>query len=97
MARKKMLPKIVLPGLYFDNENWVPASQYPHFQIFTDRVLSETLMVSPMRVSQWRTSGTIPCNFSGSGSYAIYNLNDVLKALKLAGYLIDPNKKSLTL
>jgi len=94
MARKKRETSITLPGLFWDSEAWVEPSRYPNYTIFTDRILAKTLGVSPMRVQSWRTSGVIPCNFSGSGSYAVYNLNDVLKALKSAGYVQDPNLKS---
>ena len=94
MQRKKIAPKIVLPGLFFDGEAWVPAETYPNYLIFTDKVLAETLNVSRVTVGEWRASGLIPYTTSGSSAYAIYNLNAVLNALQRHGYRVDPNLKS---
>jgi len=96
MARKKRQKSIKIPGLYYDGERFVPAETYPNYTIFTDRVLAEVLQVSPMTISAWRDKNVIPFRMGG-GSYAIFDLNAVLEALQKAGYLIDPNKKSMEL
>jgi len=89
VERKK---RLILPGLYFDNQNWVPASRWPNYIIYTDVCLAQTLMVSPMRVGMWRNSGKIP--FEKKGNFHVYRLNEVLEALKKQGYEIDPKLKS---
>jgi len=94
MARKKREKSITLPGLFWDGETWAPASAYPNYTIFTSRVLAEALMVSPMTISTWRKENVIPFTLSGSGSFAIYNLNEVIEALLKAGYSQDKNKRS---
>ena len=87
--KKKM---IVLPGLVWDNEAWVPFTKYEGFACYTDRVLSEILNVTQPTVSNWRKSGIIP--FTMSGSFAQYSVNEVIRALLKAGYTQDSNLKS---
>ncbi len=96
MTRKKRETKIILPGLFYDSEKWVKAEAYSNFQVFTDRVLAELLGVSKMRVQTWRTSGMIPFETKGN-SFAVYDVNAVLKALQKQGYEINYTKKSLQL
>jgi hypothetical protein len=92
VERKK---RLILPGLIFDNQSWVPVSQYPNYQVFTDKVLAGVLNVSPMRVGMWRASGVIPYELSDlTGKYAAYNVNAVLEALRARVYTIDPTLKS---
>ena len=91
--RKIAEKRLKLPGLFWDGESWVKAEKYPAFTIFTDRVLSEILQVSPMTVSMWRKEDKIPFKILGS-SFAIYDLNLVLHALQEAGYQQDPKLKS---
>ena len=93
MARKKREKKIILPGLFWDGEQWIEVSKYPNYVCFTDRVLAEVLGVSKMRVQTWRASGTIPFSTNGN-SFAVYSINAVIKALKSAGYKQDLIKKS---
>lgn len=85
--------KLTLPGLFWDGERWVKAEQYPRFQIFTNKCLAQTLRVSQMTVSSWLDKNIIP--FRTSGSYAIFDMNLVLQALKTAGYSQDENLKSV--
>lgn len=91
--RKKRETTIKLPGLFWDNERWVPAEKYPNFTVYTDKVLAEILKVSPMRVSTWRNEKTIP--FKLMGGYAVYDVNAVIQALLKAGYQQDENLKSI--
>ena len=81
---KEREKRLTIPKYFWDNENWVEASKYPAFQVFTDRCLAEVLEVSPMRVGMWRTKGEIP--FEMKGSFAVYDLNAVIQALLLKGY-----------
>ena len=90
--RKKKKTTIVLPGLFFDNEKWLPAGSYPGFTVFTDVCLAGLLGVSKMRVQTWRMSGIIPAKMQGN--FAVYSLNAVLQALIKAGYKVDSNKQS---
>jgi len=90
--RKKKEKSIVLPGLFFDNQSFVPASKYPSFTIFTDICLAETLQVSANTVKTWRVMKVIPHTMQGN--FAVYDVNAVLKSLQEAGYTIDPTKKS---
>jgi len=85
--------RVVLPGLFFDNQKFVPAETYPAFTIFTDTFLAETLMVSVKRVEMWRKANVIP--FRMNGKHAVYDLNAVIVALKAAGYSQDKNLKSV--
>ena len=93
--RKKKETSIILPGLFYDMEKYVPASSYPGYTIFTDRVLAETLSVSPNTVKTWRISNVIP--FRMSGNFAVYDLNQVITALLKSGYKQDLTKKSRAL
>ena len=90
--RKKRNPTIVLPGLFWDSEAWVPAEKYPNFKVYSDKILAEILKVSPVRVQTWRTTNLIPHIMQGN--FAIYDVNAVLTALLNAGYKQDINKKT---
>jgi len=92
MDKKERKKRVTLPGLYFDNQRFVPASQYPGFTVYTDKGLADLLNVSPMRVGMWRSSNKIP--YKMSGNYAVYSVNAVLEALQKQGYEVDPNLKS---
>lgn len=94
MARKIAQKRLKIPTLFFNGQAWEPISQYPHFQVFTDKILAEVLQVSPMTISAWRAKNVIPFNFTLTGSYAVYNVNEVIAALKAAGYKVDPTLKS---
>jgi len=90
--RKQKSKMIVLPGLIWDNERWVPISHYSHFVCYTDKILGEILGVSQGIVGQWRHNGIIPCEMEGS--FAKYNVNDCIAALLKNGYTQDSNLKS---
>ncbi|MBK7628103.1 MAG: hypothetical protein IPJ16_13070 [Bacteroidales bacterium] len=89
---KEREKRLKIPGLFFDGENWEPASKYPGFMAYTDRCLADVLGTSAMRVSMWRNAGTIP--YKKMGSFAVYDVNLVIQALKAAGYSQDINKKA---
>ena len=93
--RKKNKKKVVLPGLMWDNEAWVPFSNYPDQICFTDKVLGEILGVTGAVVGQWRQKHLIP--FTMQGVYAKFNVLEVIRSLQEAGYKVDPNKKSIEL
>ena len=89
IPRKK---RLVIPGLFWDGEQWSPAGKYPQFKVFTDTGLARLLNTSIKRVEMWRKANKIP--FSMQGPYAVYNLNKVIQALLDAGYKQDMSLKS---
>lgn len=92
---KEREKRLKIPALFFDGESMVPFEKFPYAMAYTDRVLSEVLQVSPMRISMWRKSNTIP--YKMEGSFAVYNIKDCISALKAAGYSQDENLKSTKL
>ena len=89
IPRKK---KLVLPGLIWDNQNWVPVSTYPGFICYTDSGLARILNVSVMLVGQWKKANVIP--YTMNQNFACYNVNDCIEALLKNGYKQDINLKS---
>ena len=89
---KERPKRLKLPGLFWDNENWVRAETYPNYLIFTDVCLAETLNVSPVRVGVWREKNVIP--YTMAGNFPVYKLCEVLNSLQAHGYEIDENLKS---
>jgi len=81
---KERQKRLTIPALFWDNTDWVPASKYPGFTVYTDVCLSELLNVSPMRVGMWRAKNVIP--FEKRGAFCVFNLNSVIEALVKKGY-----------
>lgn len=89
--RKKSEKRLKIPTLFYDGKEWLTISDFPSFQVYTDRILSEVLQVSKMRVSLWRSSGVIPHTMCGN--FALYRVNDVIKSLLKNGYEQDETLK----
>jgi hypothetical protein len=93
MSRKALPKRVILPGLMWDGEAWVPFSKWAAAICFTDKVLAEILCTNQVTVGQWRQKGMIP--FVMEGSFARYNICDVIEALKKQGYRQDSTKKAI--
>lgn len=88
----KSRKKVKLPTLFYNGEAWLKISDIPSFQIYTDKVLSVILQVTPMIINSWRKSGKIP--FTMFGKYAQYDVNKVIEALLQNGYESDETLKN---
>lgn len=85
--------RVTIPATFFNGETWEPFENYPGFLAYTDKILADLLQVSPMRVGMWRAKNEIP--FDMKGAFACYDVNNVITALKAAGY--EQETKNITI